>query len=359
MNYFCCIIAGANVQTFSLLSKLNVTRITKPNMSRTTLYPLKFRPILKERLWGGERLQSLYGKKYPDTGVRYGESWELSPVQGSMSVVTNGFLRGNTINELAEIYMGDLLGEKVFNEFGAEFPLLIKLIDAAETLSVQVHPGNSMAQELHGSNGKSEMWYVLHADKGAEIISGVKPHVTPEMFAEAMQSGQVLNFLETYQVVPHDFFFIPSGTVHAIGKGVVLLEIQQASDITYRIYDWDRVDASGKPRALHKDLALKAINFNENGNGKKSLPPLFNQPQQLVTSEYFTVNRLYLKGPKEVERNNSESFVIYFCIDGAFAIAYQDGEVKVGAGEIVLVPAEMELFLINPKVQAKIVEISI
>ncbi len=322
------------------------------------LYPLKFRPILKDRIWGGQRLKTLYNKEYPDLKLNYGESWELSPVHGSMSLVTNGMLKGNTIGELVEIYMGDLLGEQVFNEYGANFPLLIKLIDAADSLSVQVHPDDNMANELHGANGKSEMWYVLHAEEGAEIVSGLKPNVTKLHFASAMDSGEVVGLLNSYSVLPDDFFYIPAGTVHAIGKNIVLLEVQQASDITYRIYDWDRIDSNGQPRELHKQQALEAIDFNSKGNGKLRITPISNQSQNLLKCKYFNINRLNLTVPFEIDRYTFDSFALYFCVDGSFKLIYQEGEVNVGTGELVLVPAEIKAFSISPKNTAKVIEVT-
>ncbi len=214
------------------------------------LYPLRFEPVLKEKIWGGSALVAKYGKN--GEGLRnVGESWEISAVAGNLSVVTNGFLAGNNIEEIIEVYMGDLTGEAIFDKFGNEFPLLIKLIEAREDLSVQVHPGNELARERHNAYGKTEMWYILESQKGARIYTGFSKPVAREEYLNALKNNTIQDLLNVETADPGDAFFTPAGRIHAIGAGVVLAEIQQTSDITYRIYDWGRNNKERK-RASHR-----------------------------------------------------------------------------------------------------------
>ena len=209
------------------------------------------------------------GRKYsclpnlikPSGSDHIGESWELSAVADNQSVVSNGFLAGNNIEELIEVYMGDITGDSVFEKFGNEFPLLIKFIEAREDLSIQVHPGNDLAKKRHKAYGKTEMWYILECEKGSKIYTGFKEGVTKEMYEEALRLGTIEDILNVESVEPGDVFFTPAGRVHAIGAGIVLVEIQQTSDITYRIFDWNRKNTGKEKRELHTDLALDAIDF--------------------------------------------------------------------------------------------------
>jgi mannose-6-phosphate isomerase len=324
------------------------------------LYPLKFKPIFKERVWGGEKLKALYGKKIPKNSTPCGESWELSAVEGSESIVANGMLKGNSLSELSEIYMGDLLGEKVFNRFGAQFPLLVKLIDAAETLSIQVHPNDQLAEERHGTNGKSEMWYVLHAENMAQIMSGFKLKVSKSQIENMIQTDTLADIIRSEDVERNNFFYIPAGTIHAIGKGVVLLEIQQTSDITYRLYDWNRTDAQGIKRELHKELAIDAIDVEAKNTGKQNLPLNPNEKQLLVNCPYFRVNRWCIDKETEFDHFATDSFIILVCIDGELKISSQSFDsIVFKSGELVLVPAEINFFNLMPIGNATLLEVYI
>lgn len=326
------------------------------------LYPLKFKPILKERLWGGSRLGNLLGKKYPNTEQRFGESWELSAVEKSESVVTNGFLKGNTLAELVEIYMGDLMGETVYEYYGDKFPLLVKFIDSAQALSVQVHPNDEMAKEQSDSFGKNEMWYVMECEPDSEIIVGFSKPVSRVELASHIKNNTVSSVLKSYKVAKGDFFYIPAGTIHAIGKGVVLLEVQQSSDITYRIYDWGRIDSNGKPRELHQDLALRAINFEQQAQGLQRVPEELNVQQCLVESPFFNVYRWVIDSKVEFDHYESEidSFVILICLDGSGTIVNgSTSKVSIEKGELVLVPAELFNFTLEPRVKSVFIEVFI
>jgi len=323
------------------------------------LYPLKFRPIFKERIWGGTKLSTLLNKSL--TIPRCGESWELSGVQDDISVVLNGFLKGNNLEEMIEIYMGELVGEKIYDKFGTEFPLLIKYIDANDKLSIQVHPDDELSKERHGAYGKTEMWYVLAADEGAELISGFNRTIDRDSYLIALQNGKLENLLQMDPVKAGDVFFIPAGRVHGIGKGIVVAEIQQTSDVTYRIFDYNRVDDKGQARELHTELALDAINFKHFKDGHTSYQESPDEAVELVKCNYFTTNLLHLT--KELERDFSkiDSFVIYLCFEGSYTLTWESESIQVQKGETILVPASIENFSITPSggKDAKLIEVYI
>ena len=310
------------------------------------LYPLKFRPIYKERIWGGDKLPTLLDKNY--SIAHCGESWELSGVQDDISVVSDGFLKGNNLEELIEVYMGELVGEKIYDQFGTEFPLLIKYIDANDRLSIQVHPGDELSKERHGAYGKTEMWYVVQADDGAELISGFNRTIDRDSYLIALQNGQLENLLQFDPVKPGDVFFIPAGRVHAIGKGIVVAEIQQTSDVTYRIFDFNRVDDKGQGRELHTELALDAINFKHHKNGHTAYQPKLNDAVELVKCVYFTTNLLQLTTEIERDFSSIDSFVIYLCMEGSYTLHWESESIRVHKGETLLVPASIENFVLKP-----------
>lgn len=319
------------------------------------LYPLKFTPILKDKIWGGTKLKSLFDKAA--TSDCLGESWELSGYAGDESVVTNGFLAGNNLTELIETYMGDLVGDKVFAKYGHTFPLLFKLIDANDFLSIQVHPNDEVAGKRHNSFGKTEMWYVVDAEPGAELIIGFTNDSSKEEYSAAVESGEVENILQKVPVKAGDVFFIPAGLVHAIGKGVVVAEIQQSSDITYRIYDYKRTDANGKERELHVAQALDVIDFRASREPKTAYEATLNQVVPLVTSDYFTTN--VLRFDAEVVRDYAaiDSFVAYMCVSGAFDIVADGEKTPVKAGETILIPAAINEVKLVPSVESTIMEV--
>lgn len=304
------------------------------------LYPLKFTPIFKERIWGGEMLNVKLDKFIP-AEVLTGESWELSGVEGDLSVVENGFLKGNDIQEIAETYMGDLVGESVYRKFGSGFPLLIKFIDAQQTLSIQVHPNDALAEERHGCAGKNEMWYVVDAGEEAVLYIGFKAGVTKEQYLESLKKGNVDTLLNRIPVKKGDIYFIPAGTVHAIGAGVLIAEIQQTSDITYRIFDWNKKDKNGKPRELHTELALEAIDF-ESGRPKNLAPQKqANELVRIQRSPYFASGLLELEGTLERELPNRDSFTVYIAVEGDAYLEAGGETVSLLLGEVVLVPAQL------------------
>lgn len=323
------------------------------------LYPLKFEPILKSKIWGGQKLKNIFGKN-ADKMPNIGESWEISSYDGDISVVSNGFLKGNTLDELIEIYMGDLVGDKIFEEFGIQFPLLIKLIEAEDVLSIQVHPDDDVALTRHNSYGKTEMWYVIQADKGSELISGFKINSDKEEYLKAINSGKIKDLLNSVEVFEGDLFFIPAGRVHAIGKGILLAEIQQTSDLTYRIYDWERIDNQGNTRELHTDLAKDVIDYTATKNCKTNYEKIPNQTVNTIECRYFRTNILLFD--KEIEKDYIliDSFVIYLCTKGGFSIIYNQNEsIAVKEGETVLIPAALKNLILVPEKEAQILEVYI
>lgn len=311
------------------------------------LYPLKFTPIYKDKIWGGNKIRSVLNKDFGNL-PNCGESWELSGIDGNVSVVSNGYLAGNSIEELIEVYMGDLVGDQLFDVFGTEFPLLIKFIDANDDLSIQVHPDDEMAAERHNSNGKTEMWYVIQADKGSKLQSGFNQEVDQEKYLDKLNKVELTEILNFEEVISGDVFFIPAGRVHAIGKGILLAEIQQTSDITYRIYDYNRRDDKGNLRELHTELALDAIDYTLYPEYKAKYQPQTNESVELVSCEYFTTNLLEINQPIEKDYNKLDSFVIYMCLDGEASIETESGNESVVKGETILIPASIENVLLKP-----------
>lgn len=318
-----------------------------------TLYPIKFIPIVKDKIWGGPRLANTLNKK---ASQKAGESWEISGVEGDVSVVANGHLAGNSLEELVEIYMGDLVGDHIYERFGMEFPLLIKFIDASDFLSIQVHPDDQLSRERHNAFGKTEMWYIVESDQG-ELIAGFNRPLDREGYLQHVKEGSLKEVMNHEKVEPGDIYFMPAGRVHAIGAGVLLAEIQQTSDITYRIYDWDRVDDSGKGRDLHTELALDAIDFAFHQEYKTSCSPLLNSTVSAVDCPYFTTSVIKLDQPVDKDFNMIDSFVIYICVEGKAGISHPGGLEEIARGETVLIPAELKNLAIIPTEPTTLLEV--
>ena len=320
------------------------------------LYPLRFKPALKDRIWGGDKLKTVFGKQGKCTNC--GESWEISAVEGDVSIVENGFLKNNNLQELIEIYMGDLVGDKVFETFGVEFPLLIKFIDAVDDLSIQVHPDDNLAAKRHNSFGKTEMWYVMDANPGAGLISGFTSKISKEKYIQSVEDNTLKQLLNRMDVAHGDVFFIPAGRVHAIGSGILLAEIQQTSDITYRIYDWDRVDSAGKPRELHTELAIEAIDYEYYADVKTTYKDQINQAVNLAKCQYFTTNKILFD--KQIHRDyiDIDSFVVYICCEGKFDLEYSDNvKIEVQKGQTILLPAVFKNINLIPHGKTELLEV--
>jgi mannose-6-phosphate isomerase len=316
-------------------------------------YPLQFNPILKERIWGGTKLKTYLNK--PISSEITGESWEISNVQNDVSVVSNGNFKGKSLNELIADFPNEILGTEVYKRFGNQFPLLFKYLDAREDLSIQLHPNDELAKKRHNSFGKTEMWYVMQADQDARLIVGFKQKSNPVEYLENLKNKTILDILDTKKVVKGDVFFLETGTIHAIGAGIVIAEIQQTSDITYRIYDFERKDANGNERELHNDLALKAINY-EIVEAEKKYSKTENESNEVVDCTYFRTNFIPLNGKVSVYKNQ-ESFTVYMCVDGSFDLSYYSEMYSYQKGDTVLIPASMDVFEIFGK--ASVLEIYI
>ena len=322
------------------------------------LYPLKFKPILKDVIWGGSRLRDSLGKECQTDSC--GESWEISAVQGNISVVENGFLKGNNLQEIIEVYMGELLGEQIYENFGLEFPLLIKFIDANDLLSIQVHPDDDLARERHQAYGKNEMWYIIDADENAELISGFRQAISRETYLEHFNKKTLPEILNYEKVNAEDVFFMPAGRVHAIGAGILLAEIQQTSDITYRIYDWDRLDDSGKGRELHTDLAVDAIVYDDKERYRIKYNKQKNNRVTVVDSPWFVTGIVTFDKPVEKDFNFIDSFVIYMCVEGDAVFNYGNSEtISITRGQTLLIPASIKNIQILPEGPSRLLEIYI
>ncbi|TXE16673.1 mannose-6-phosphate isomerase [Psychroserpens burtonensis] len=308
------------------------------------LYPLKFEPILKDKIWGGQKLKALLNKRSNLPNI--GESWEISDVEGDTSIVANGNLKNQSLKELLETYKSDLIGKKNYNIFGNKFPLLIKFIDAKKDLSIQLHPNDELAAERHDSFGKTEMWYVMQADDDANLIVGFNQEMTPEKYLRHLEDKTLTKILNFDKIKTGDTYFIEVGRLHAIGAGVMLTEIQQTSDITYRVYDWDRVDDEGNERELHNDLAIDAFDFNMPDNFRVQYQIEENTSNGMVSCPYFTTNFLHITKPI-LKQNTKDSFFIYICVEGEAMIETETGTELIKKGETVLLPATIETYKIT------------
>jgi mannose-6-phosphate isomerase len=320
------------------------------------LYPLKFTPLFKYRIWGGSKLKTALNKEYTEENI--GESWEISDVSGDETRVVNGFLKGKTLKELTKQFKGDFVGKNVYKNFGEDFPLLIKFIDAETPLSIQVHPSNEIAKERHNSFGKNEMWYVMQADENAELIVGFDEAINKDSYKTHLENNTILDVMHHEYVSEGDTFYIPTGRVHAIGAGVLLAEIQQTSDITYRIYDYDRVDAkTGEKRELHNELAIDVIDFKVQDSYKTTYELMPNISNTLVHSPYFKTNIMSIEGEVKKDYTAIDSFVIYICVEGVLNIIHKGETYLLSQGETIMFPSSISTLVLNASESAKILEV--
>jgi mannose-6-phosphate isomerase len=313
------------------------------------LYPLKFTPILKSKIWGGNKISEKLGKNVNGLS-NVGESWELSAVPNELSVVSEGLLQGKNIEDVIIQYKSALVGEKVYEKFGIQFPLLIKFIDANDYLSIQVHPGDDLARKRHNSYGKTEMWYVVDAEKNAKLIVGFNQEMDKHKYLNHFDMGNLQEVLNFEEVKSNDVFFLPAGRIHATGPGILFAEIQQTSDITYRIHDWDRVDDHGNERELHTEMALDAINFDFIEKYKTKYLKSKKSSSEIVACDYFTTNILEFNKPIEIDYSDKDSFVVFMAIEGHTSIVFSENKapIMLTKGETILVPASIKKLLINP-----------
>lgn len=318
---------------------------------------LKFQPIFQYRIWGGEKLKSVLNKNYTETSV--GESWEISGVKGDETVVSEGALKGETLPSLIDKYTSELVGEKCFNEYGNEFPILIKFIDADAPLSVQVHPDDALAKERHNSLGKNEMWYIMDADDDADLLIGFTEELDKKGFESHIEKGDLMSVLNTINVNKGELYYLPAGRVHAIGKGVMLAEIQQTSDVTYRVYDYNRVDKkTGEQRELHVQESIDAIDFSLVDDYQTDYDKTPNQSNEMIDTPYFKTN--YINSSEELVLNYkvNNSFKIFICTAGNGVLKTNDQEVSITKGETILLAANEENLTVLPSGNIELLEVA-
>lgn len=318
---------------------------------------IKFQPILKDKIWGGEKLATLLNKQSTRNDI--GESWEISDVEGDTSIVVNGALKGQDLKHLISEFKSHLVGENVYKHFGEKFPLLIKFIDAKEALSIQLHPHDDLAKKRHNSFGKTEMWYVMQADEKANLIVGFEKEVTPQEYLRHLENKTLLDILNVDDVENGDVYFIPTGRVHAIGAGVLLAEIQQTSDITYRIYDWDRPNPDGTFRDLHTEEAIDAIDYSAQDSYKTAYSKEQNRASEIVSCPYFTTNVLPVFGELAINHDEKDSFVIYMCVAGNVEFKYENQKENLQMGETILIPNCIKNIVISSEEKSELLEVYI
>jgi len=305
------------------------------------LYPIKFTPQSKYRIWGGDSLKTKYGKPFKNDKI--GESWEISTVPNSISRVSNGFLKGKRLDELIKTYKSRLVGEYIYKKHNIKFPILVKLIDAKDKLSIQTHPDDKISKIRHSSTGKTEFWYIMDSKKNSQIVLGFKKGITKKIYKKHVLKGTIDQIVEYKSINSGDCYLINPGQIHAIGKGIILAEIQQTSDVTYRIYDYDRIDVNGKKRELHTDLAEDVIDFenrdNFNLNNKKT--------NNLVNSKYFKIDILYISEELILDFNKIDSFSIFICIEGKLKYFEKNNSGTLLRGSSILIPAEINKIILK------------
>ena len=318
-------------------------------------YPLKFKTIYKDKIWGGNKIKKLLNKDYGDL-PKCGETWELSAVPGDISVVSNGLWRGLDFKSLLVQHGAAIMGVKLYEKFGIDFPLLIKFIDANQDLSIQVHPDDALAKKRNQGSGKTEMWYVLQADAQASLITGFNQPMSQEVYLEKFESENLMEILNQEQVAKGDVFFLPAGRIHTIGKGLLIAEIQQTSDVTYRIHDFERTDEQGNKRDLHLEESLEAIDYTYQPNYKTSYDEESNKRVPLVACPYFVTNKLNLTNKKALNAPQIAGFKIYICIEGSAKIVNGDQETLLVKGETVLIPAMLSTYEIKADTEVVLLE---
>lgn len=326
-----------------------------------TLYPLLFENNFHQTVWGGKRIKPLKGIEADDEPV--GESWEVSAVPGAESIVANGPLKGLTLAQITSHFGEQLIGHTAFRMYEGRFPLLVKFIDAEQDLSIQVHPDDEMATRLHGKLGKTEMWYIIDAAPGAKLYAGFKSRISPYEYQKRIEDGSICDVLQEHYVHPGDVFFIPAGRVHAICGGVMVAEVQQSSDVTYRIFDYNRMGLDGKPRELHTTLAAEALNYEVLSDYTTHYTPRRDHRVLLTECPWFTAKLLQLTAPYKRKLLRCDTFIIYMCLDGTCTISLRDKDaavqnVTIEKGNSVLIPASMAHYDLVPRTkETKLLEV--
>ena len=320
------------------------------------LYPLKFQTIFKEKIWGGQKIKSILGKDASPL-PNCGETWELSAVDGNISLVDSGHLKGTKLTDLLDSYGPQIVGNRIYKEYGNDFPLLIKFIDANDDLSLQVHPDDRLALARHQSKGKTEMWYILQADDNSSMISGFNQPLDKSTYLQYFSENRLEEILNREIVETGDVIFIPSGRVHTIGKGLLLAEIQQTSDITYRISDFERLDADGNSRELHVEQALDAIDFTYYDSYKTPYKDVINTASTLVDCPYFHTAKLNFQKEINPDYSAIDSFIIYICVGGSALMKYSTGKMMLRLGDVLLIPTVFNNIELRPYRNCQILEV--
>ena len=312
------------------------------------LYPLLFWPNMHSVVWGGERLCAYKGLAQMAEPI--GESWEVSAVPSSTSIVSNGVFKGRDLISVIEEYPEAILGKAVNERYQGKLPLLVKFIDAKQDLSIQVHPNDEMAQREHGKMGKSEMWYVIRADEGAHLYAGFKTEISPEEYERRVADGSIVEVLADHSVKAGDVFYLPAGRVHAICGGILLAEVQQSSDVTYRIYDYNRPGMDGKPRELHTKLAARALDYHVEENYRTDYIDSTNRATQIIDTPYFDVRVMEISKPFHRDLRKYDSFIISMCIEGSCKISVRSTgyEILLRQGHSTLIPAAIADYDVVP-----------
>lgn len=312
------------------------------------LYPLLFEPNLHTVVWGGHHLRPYKGLEPSDETI--GESWEVSAVPTSTSIISNGAFKGRDLVSVINDYPEEILGKAVNEKYHGKLPLLVKFIDAEKDLSIQVHPNDEMAQREHGKMGKSEMWYVIKADEGAHLYAGFKQNITPNEYQKRVEDGTITDVLADHLVKAGDVFYLPAGRVHAICGGIMLAEVQQSSDVTYRIYDYNRPGMDGKPRELHTELAAKALDYHVEENYRTEYVDNTNRAVQIIDTPYFDVRVMEISKPFHRDLRKYDSFIISMCIEGDCMIRVRSTNdvMMLRQGSATLIPAMIADYDIAP-----------
>lgn len=299
-------------------------------------------------VWGGERLCAYKGLAQMAEPI--GESWEVSAVPSSTSIVSNGVFKGRDLISVIEEYPEAILGKAVNERYQGKLPLLVKFIDAKQDLSIQVHPNDEMAQREHGKMGKSEMWYVIRADEGAHLYAGFKTEISPEEYERRVADGSIVEVLADHSVKAGDVFYLPAGRVHAICGGILLAEVQQSSDVTYRIYDYNRPGMDGKPRELHTELAARALDYHVEENYRTDYIDSTNRATQIIDTPYFDVRVMEISKPFHRDLRKYDSFIISMCIEGSCKISVRSTgyEILLRQGHSTLIPAAIADYDVVP-----------
>lgn len=313
------------------------------------LYPFLFEPNLHKVVWGGHRLCPYKGLSPSDAPI--GESWEVSAIPSSPSIIANGEWKGRDLISVINEHPDAILGKAVNEQYHGKLPLLVKFIDARQDLSIQVHPNDEMAQREHGKMGKSEMWYIIRADEGAHLYAGFKQSITPYEYQKRVEDGSITEVLADHPVKPGDVFYLPAGRVHAICGGIMLAEVQQSSDVTYRIYDYNRPGMDGKPRELHTQLAAQALDYHVEANYRTEYADTSNKAVQIIDTPYFDVRVMEISKPFHRNLMKYDSFIITMCIEGdcILHVRSTNDEIPLRHGTCALIPAAIADYDVLPQ----------